>query len=205
MWWLWSACGPGATEDSGTNTPACGDEATTPLAETDAASWPDGLADALVTYGELGGLWRTQMCGDPDATLDITLTLPTQEAFGVYTATPPAADCGCSQDPSFLPDGAYGPLAAVDIDVFVGDYLDPALANQSVPLKAVAFRAGEPLAIRACGGKTIDPILGSTWTDGSVMVRVDGAGALSGTLVLVEDGSSATETCELTEWVFVSP
>ncbi len=205
---MWSvllfACGPKSDESDATApVSVCGDELTTPLSQTDASTWPDGLADGLETYTKLDGLWRTTECGDPDETLDIKFDLPSSEDFLVYTSEPPISGCGCNGDPNFESDGDYDPIAFVPIEIFVGEYKDVALANQTISANLVLFGAQQALALRACGDNPVDPILGSAWTDAILTVRMDGADALTGTIVLGEDGSANVDQCELTEWEFI--
>lgn len=205
MWWICVACGPNADDDTGPPAPTCGEEETTPLTEVDAPAWPDGLADGLITLGEINGVWQATLCDDPLESIEVKLIVPPQETVAVYTGDLPTPECGCSLDPHFQPDGAYLPVGISDMEVYIGAYPDNALAQRTVVTKAVLFSAGQDLELRACGGNTVDPVLGSDWTEASVIVRVDGAGALTGTILLQQDGSTHTEICELTEWIFVTP
>jgi hypothetical protein len=170
-----------------------------PLGTVPADSWPAGLDTSIPLLTQFDGLWTTQECGDTDEVVDLKIVVPPQDELQVYTTTPDLnTNCGCETDPAFTTDNGYRPVARVDIDVFIEDFADYALNEQNFELPLIFFQDGQDLKARACQRVRIDPDLDDNWIYGTVMIRLEAGGVLSGALVL--ENGAVNETCDLTQF-----
>jgi hypothetical protein len=196
------ACGGDAPEDTAAVPQGeCALQGTS-LGSVSADTWPAGLADGIAHFKNIGGLWQTDECGDTDDAVDVKITLPSEEAIQVLDG-PPAEACGCLADPHFGDDNALVPIAfAPGAQLFVDDFSDDAIDNMTQEVDVLFFEAGQDLVLRLCSHYTVDPALGSDFTNAAMIVRVEPAGVLSGTL-LMED-AAGSEICDLGSWVQIS-
>ncbi len=195
------ACGGKAAQDTGfaDHTNCDGDWAQAPLNTVAASDWRDGVTDAVGLLPELHGLWRTMECGDADAWVDLKIEAPSSDDMTVFTEQPEGGhECGCLEDPDFVADNAYRPVARADLQVFIEDYPDPAIDQTNRILPITFFSPGEALKARGCVTWRLDSSHDQQWTYATLIVRVDEGNILDGT-VLLDDGTQTT-TCALTSW-----
>ena len=199
---LWLAACGGKDADTGNtfvdNSNCRGAWASEPLGTIPADEWPDGLASAIPLLEELDGLWRAEECDDTDEVVDLKIVIPPQDELQVYRTPPTASGCGCDTDPSFATDDTYSPVARIDIDVFVEDFADYAMNEQNFTIPLIFFQDGNDLKARACQRVRVDPDLDDAWTHGTVIVRLEAGGVLSGAIEL--ENASSTKSCALSQF-----
>ncbi len=195
-----TACGGTDTPTDPVDLDPCDEMTTAPLPSVPSDEWPAGLSDAIVNFRDVAGTWRTDQCGDDDDWVQLKITVPPEEEIQIITGgVDPAAPCGCTSDPDYGSDYEMDPIATVPVEVYVSDYTDPAINVKTFTLDLVFYGEGQPLDLRACAQDPIDPALGTPWSDATVLFRIDGVGALSGTLA-VSNTDRDFEACHLGNW-----
>lgn len=195
-------CGGDDTDTHSGGPSGCDALVSEPLGQVPATEWDPDLGPAMATYDELAGRWTADTsCGI--GRVGIKFVTHTRDELEVVREPYPAGvPCGCTIDPSFGPDGTYGPLATfTDLEFYVETWDDPGVQGQNVIASGALYASDDPFQVRACGTQTIDPYLGSAYDDLTTIVRV-GGGALSGAIVLTTlTGESST--CDLTDFELV--
>jgi hypothetical protein len=186
----------------------CDDLTAEPLGSVPVEEWPEGFPDALERYRDLGGRYDATLdeaCGG--GTVGIKLIPRGQEELLLVTEPWPAASvltCGCVTDPVYEDDTAYDIAAQIpEFEIFVETFGEVGLDNQNLVGSGALFNpsAAAP-AMRACGTKDVNPILGSIYEQFTVIVRVEDSGLLTGTITLAQtDGTNSS--CDLTDWELV--
>lgn len=203
-----AACGGGADDD--TDLPAsqatCDDLTAAPLSEVPVEDWPDGMPQILEQYANVSGLYEVKASGAcANEKFAVKLVPRGQEELLVVPEPWAAADiltCGCVTDPVYGDDTTL-PIAAQipEFEVYIEDFGEVGVNNLSVLGSGALFSPSQPLTMRACATKNVDPILGSAYEQFTAIVRLEN-GNLSGAITLVTT-EGANETCELTEWEFI--
>lgn len=205
LWPLALAAACGGNDDT-TDTdppPSCDEIVTAPLGQVPVGEWPSGLAEAIPDYTGIGGRYDVDTACS-DGTLSLKLTPTSEEELQVVQQpwTSSTLTCGCVTDPLYADDTKYEVLARFEgFDVFVEQFGEPGVDNQSIAAAGSLFGGSAPMSFRACGSLNVNPILGSVYEQVSAVIRLEG-GAFTGELVLARtDGT--VETCDLSEWELV--
>lgn len=198
-------CGSGdnAGEDSGGTPPSC-EYQTAPLSSVDSTQWPDGLTDSLSAYQALDGIWTAADCLDPSVRHEFKITAPPQEQLEIIQGGASSSPCGCTQDPVYDHDNTMNPVALVPtLDVFVPiGVFDVGVEARTYAFTGALFGPGQPLSLRACADRRIDPAENSAYDDAWLTIRVDTDDRLAMSIKLARLGEGdQTVTCEITDWV----
>ncbi len=192
-------------------TGSCEDIVTESLTYVSAADYPPGLAEQLPLWRTLPGSYTANYCGRGSIQLKLDNLPPVEELQLVTQGIDERIPCGCTSDPQIADDdnalGAYAWAYGATVFLFdVSNDVDPLIVEEAingviVPVDWALLPPEAPLSMRGCAKVPVtDPTL--TYTDATVVIRMDAAGGLSGTVDLTGDGESLT--CELTEFVWIA-
>lgn len=195
-------CGGDDTDTHSGGPAGCDALVSAPLGAVPATEWDPDLGPAMATYDGLAGRWTADTsCGLGRVGLKF-VNRTRDELEVVQEPYPAGVPCGCTFDPSFGPDGTYGPLALfTDFEFYVETWDDAGVQGQNVITQGALYPSDAPFQVRACGTQTIDPYLGSEWDDLTTIVRVTG-GALGGS-VLLSKSTGESSSCDLTDFELV--
>lgn len=159
--------------------------------------WPEGLDDAVRLVSDLPGRWQTTSCDG--AEVIVKISMPSSEELEVFTGPAPGPqECGCLEDPDYLGDNAYQPVARTPIEWIVDGYDDPGVTTLAVSSDLYLYGSNQPLRGRAC---TTQPASDEAWETESRILRVDAGRVLSAELYL--DDSENQISCRLENWIWL--
>ncbi|MBA2319764.1 MAG: hypothetical protein H0V89_01305, partial [Deltaproteobacteria bacterium] len=184
-------------------TGSCDDLGTVVLSSVSATEYPEGLAEQLVLWREIPGVYTADYCGKGEVTIKLDSMAIPEDLEYVTSPIDERIPCGCTTDPQFADDdnalGAYvwsfqGSFFLFDeFNEFDPLIVEEAINAQVIPVTWALLPSGAPFSMRGCANDA--PIVDSTATyeEASVVIRVDPAGGLSGTVQL--NGPDATVEC----------
>jgi hypothetical protein len=178
------------------------------VGSVDQALWPEGVQEALDLYALLPGIWTADnSCGE-EAT--VKFVMPPLENLQIVTSDWPrfpGLACGCTVDPAFPPDPMFDLVLLVNnYEVYVEDFDDPGVNQVNVVTNGAFYVPDQPLVMRTCAQKNIDPLEGSDYSSASYAVRVL-PGGVNGVLQLtitLTDDFGGKKVCDLDNFNFES-
>lgn len=201
------------TGDDGTQTPlACDSVVRTPIGQVNAQDWPAGVAEALPAYEALDGLYEGETdCVEGD--VQVRITTGSGDVMDVVEQPwPESLNCGCTIDPELDADSKYDVIAIhdrpgqgeVSIQIYFRDVPDPTSPGGiTFPDGSVTvFAPGEPMSMRGCATKAVDPIQGSDYERYDAVLRRT-SGAIEADLVLHPASGGESVLCQYRNLTFV--
>ncbi len=165
-------------DDPGTQTAlACDVLEAANLKTVNRNDWPDGVAQALSNYEDIGGLYSAESsCGNSNVKFEVG---DVSQIDIITRPWPEDLECGCVEDPNFEADSMLNPVAIhrmpqgqKSLFVFVEKFDDPAVDGVTLTNGTVtAFQPTEPLQLRGCATRQVDPLAGSNYQFYTAIVR----------------------------------
>jgi hypothetical protein len=187
---------------------SCDGVSSAPLGSVAQEDWPAGVQEALDLYPLLPGTWAADnSCGE---SATVKFIPAAQESLQIVTnewPQFPGLACGCTVDPAYPADPMFDLTMLVpNYQVYVEGFGDPGVDQQNVITEGAFYVPGEPLVMRTCGQRNIDPLIGSAYSSASYAVRVLPGGyngVLQLTITLTDD-HGAKQVCDLDNFDFIA-
>jgi len=160
-------------------------------------AWPEGLDDAVRLVSDLPGRWQTTSCDGTEVIVKISM--PPSEELEVFSGPAPGPqECGCLEDPDYLGDNAYQPVARTTVEWIVDGYEDPGVTTLAVTSDLYLYAPDQPLKGRACTSQLASD---DAWETESRILRVDAGRVLSAELYLSNESDETS--CRLENWIWL--